>query len=146
MDSRKQYLWNFTSIFVYFGLVVLVGYIMKECGYNIREISNRDLIILTLASYRLTRIVVFEKIFKYARDFIRSNNKFYFFSTLQFIVTCPWCAGVWMVLVMIAFFYLIPYGDLLAYALAIAGMASFIVQTVNYMGLKIDEHQKNFQK
>jgi hypothetical protein len=147
MDSRKQYLWNFTSIFFYFGLVVLVGYIMNESGHNIREISTRDLIVLTLASYRLTRIVVFEKIFKYARDFIRSNNKFYFFSTLQFIVTCPWCAGVWMVLVMVVFFYLIPYGDLLAYILAIAGMASFIVQTVNFIGLHLEEKQKtNLQK
>jgi hypothetical protein len=147
MDNRKQNLWNFLSVFFYFGLVVLVGYIMQENGYNIRNISTRDLIVLMLASYRLTRIVVFEKIFKYARDFIRDNGRFYFFSTLQFIVTCPWCAGVWMVLIMIVFFYLIPYGDLLAYALAIAGAASFFVQAVNLMGLHLEEKQGGkFQK
>jgi hypothetical protein len=141
MDNHKHNLWNFSSLFFFFGLIVLVGFIMKENGYNIREISTRELIILMLASYRLTRIVVFEKIFKFARDFIRNNNKYYFFSTIQFIVTCPWCAGVWMVLMMVIFFYLIPYGDLLAYALAIAGVASFFVQTVNLMGLHLEDKQ-----
>jgi hypothetical protein len=142
MENRKQNLLNFSSIFIFFGLIVLVGYVLDLYGYNIRNITTRDFIILTLASYRLIRIVVFEKIFKYARDFIKSNNKYYFFSTLQFIVTCPWCAGVWLVLIMIVFFYLIPYGDLLAYALAIAGVASFIVNTINLIGLHLDEKQE----
>lgn len=139
MNYPKQNVWNFSSIFLYFGFIVLVGYILKDGGYNIREISTRDLIILILASFRLTRIVVFEKIFKFPRDFIKNNNKYYFFSTLQFIVTCPWCAGVWTVLIMIVFFYLIPFGDLLAYALAMAGVASFIVQATNYIGLHLEK-------
>jgi hypothetical protein len=146
MQYPKQNLWNFSSIFIYFGFIILVGYIMKLHGLNIREIATRDLIILMLASYRLTRIVVFEKIFKFGRDFIRTHNRLYFFSTIQFIVTCPWCAGVWMVLIMIIFFFLVPFGDLLAYALAIAGVASFFVQTANLMGLHIEHKQEEKTK
>ncbi len=142
MENRIQHFWNFTSIFFYFGLIILVGTIMHANGFTITEITTRDLIILILASYRLTRIVVFEKIFKFARDFIRNYNRYYFFSTIQFVITCPWCAGVWMALIAIVFFYLIPYGDLLIYALAIAGLASFIVQASNLMGLHLEEKQE----
>jgi hypothetical protein len=141
MDKGRQNFLNFTSIFFYFGLIVLVGFLMRENGYNIWDIPTRDLIILSLASFRLTRMIVFEKIFKFGRDLIRSNNKYSFFSTLLFIVTCPWCAGVWMVLVMIVFFFLVPYGQLLVYALAIAGIASFIVQLSNLIGLHLEEKQ-----
>jgi hypothetical protein len=141
MNTFNQNFWNFTSIFFYFGFIVLVGYTLQANGYDIREISTRDLIILILATYRLTRIVVFEKIFKFARDFIKNNSRYYFFSTIQFIVTCPWCTGVWMVMVIIVFFYLIPFGYLLAYALAVAGVASFIVQAANLMGLQLEEKQ-----
>lgn len=141
MENGRQHFLNFLSVFFYFGLIVLVGFIMKANGYYIGDISARDLIILSLASYRLTRMVVFEKIFKFVRDLIRGNSKYYFFSTLQFIVTCPWCAGVWTVLVMVVFFYLVPYGNLLAYALAIAGVASFLVQLSNFIGLHLEEKQ-----
>ncbi len=141
MNNQKQNFLNFLSIFIFFGLIMLVGYIMKENGHNIRKISTQDLILVILASYRITRIVVFEKIFKFARDLIKNQNRYYFFSTLEFIVTCPWCAGVWVVLITLIFFYLIPFGDLLVYALAIAGVASFIVQTVNLIGLHLEQKQ-----
>jgi hypothetical protein len=115
---------------------------MHAKGINITEITTRDLIILILASYRLTRIVVFEKIFKFFRDFIKNYNRYYFFSTILFIITCPWCAGVWMALVTIVFFYLVPFGNLLIYAIAIAGVASFIVQGSNLMGLHLEAKQE----
>ncbi len=141
MDSNQQNFWNFSSLFFYLGLIVLAGFMMQANGTEIRDVTTKDLIIVILATYRLTRLVVFEKIFKFVRDLIKNNNRYALFNTLQFIVTCPWCTGVWMALVVFVFFYLIPYGDLLVYALAIAGIASFLVQAANLVGLHLEEKQ-----
>ena len=62
-NERKHQAWNFWSAFVFFGLVVLVGYLLQLKGVEIEEITLKEAIVIILASYRMTRILVFEKIF-----------------------------------------------------------------------------------
>ncbi len=99
MINSKQNAWNFASLFVYFILLVLVGYLLEREKIDITSLTFRDLAFITLATYRLTRIVVFEKIFKFCRDFVRARQDYKVFNTIRYIITCPWCAGVWMALV-----------------------------------------------
>lgn len=141
MDNTKQNAWNFASIFVYIALLILVGYIMEKRGYEITNITIKDLIIVALASFRMTRILVFEKILKFIRDFTKSKQNLYILNTVRYIVTCPWCAGVWVTLFIVVLYFLVPYGIFLVYILALSGVASFIVLMANFIGLKIEEKQ-----
>ncbi len=141
MKNSRQNACNFISLFFYFSLLAFVGYLLHLRGFNIRDVSIKELIIITLASYRLTRIMVFEKIFKFFRDFVKSRPDYYVFNTIKFIITCPWCMGVWATLLAVVFFFLIPFGDLLVYILAMAGVASIIVTVSNLMVLKNKEMQ-----
>ena len=143
MDGTRQNAWNFTSLFVYLALVILVGYILEKNGHSIRNIGLKDLIIITLASYRMTRILVFEKILKFFRDFVKSKQNYYVLNTIRFIITCPWCAGVWITLVIVVLYFLVPYGVFLVYILALSGIASFLVLLANLVGLKIEEKQSD---
>jgi hypothetical protein len=146
MNNTKENAWNFTSLFLFFALVAVTGYFLEAGNIDIRDISTTDLIILILAVYRVTRVVVFEKIFKYFRDFVKANNRVYFMLTLQSIITCPWCAGVWIALVMTVFFFLVPYGVLLVYIMAISGVASFLVMASNYLGLSVYDKEDKRNK
>ncbi|MFP4288094.1 MAG: DUF1360 domain-containing protein [Bacteroidota bacterium] len=146
MSTSKENAWNFTSLFLFFGLVLLTGYGMEMNDLDIREITLTDLIILMLAVYRVTRVVVFEKIFKFFRDFVKNNSGSYVMRTLCSIITCPWCAGVWISLVMVIFFYFIPFGQLLVYIMAISGVASFLVLLSNSLNLDIKKKQKDNRK
>ncbi len=146
MNNTRENAWNFASLFLFFALVAVTGYFMKAGNIDIIDITTTDLIILTLAIYRVTRVVVFEKIFKYFRDFVKANNRAYFMRTLCYIITCPWCASVWITLVMVVFFFLIPYGVLLVYLMAISGVASFLVMLSNYLGLSVYEKEKKKNK
>jgi hypothetical protein len=146
MNNTRENAWNFASLFLFFALAALTGYFMKAGNIDIRDISTTELIILTLAIYRVTRVVVFEKIFKYFRDFVKANNRVYFMRTLCFIITCPWCAGVWIALIMVVFYYFIPYGVLLVYIMALSGVASFLVMLSNYLGLGVYEKEKKRNK
>ena len=147
MEKPKQNAWNFTSLFVYFILLVTVGFILERKGIDITKTSIKDLVFIILASYRLTRIVVFEKIFKFFRDFVKSQEKYAVLTTLKFIITCPWCMGVWMSLIAVLLFFVVPYGKIVVYILAISGGASFIIMLANYLVLTVDEkHSKKHSR
>jgi hypothetical protein len=139
--SSQQKFWNFLATLVYIVFVVLLGYALKQKGVDIKQIRIWEVFVLALAAYRLTRILVFDKIFKFFRDFFRSKSKLYVFYVVKEILGCPWCAGIWVALVIVTIYFLVPYGNLFIYLLAIAGIASFFVIFVNYFGLSVEEKQ-----
>jgi len=139
--SAQQKFWNFLATIVYIVFVVLLGYSLKQKGIQIEQIRIWEVFLLALATYRLTRILVFDKIFKFFRDFVRAKSQLQVFYVVKEILGCPWCAGVWVALVILAIYFLVPYGNLFIYLLAIAGIASFFVIFVNFFGLSVEEKQ-----
>ena len=139
--SNQQKFWNFLATIIYIGLIILLGYGLKRKGIQIENIRIWEVFLLALATYRVTRILVFDKIFKFFRDFIRSKSQLYVFYVVKEIIGCPWCAGVWVALFNATIYFLVPYGNLFVYLLAIAGIASFFVIFVNYFGLSVEEKQ-----
>ncbi|HER07482.1 MAG TPA: DUF1360 domain-containing protein [Bacteroides sp.] len=142
MNERKHQAWNFWSAFVFFGLVALVGFLLRKKDIDIREISFKEALVILLASFRMTRILVFEKIFKYLRELVREKQEYYLVGTISSILTCPWCMGVWATLAVIAFYYLVPFGDLLTYVLALAGIVSLIILLSNLLQMWTDNRQR----
>lgn len=144
-DSEKptgvQKFWNFMATIFYIILTVLLGYGLKRKGIEIEQIRIWEVFVLALATYRLTRILVFDKIFKFFRDFIRANARLQAIYVIKEILGCPWCAGVWVALFNVVIYFLVPFGNLFIYLLAIAGIASFFVIFVNYFGLSVEEKQ-----
>jgi hypothetical protein len=106
----------------------------------------KEATVIVLASYRMTRILVFEKIFKYFRDVLKRREDLYLIGTLSSIITCPWCAGVWVTLVIIVFYYLVPFGTVLVYVLALAGVASMVILISNLLHMWTDRKQRIHQR
>ena len=142
MNERKHQAWNFWSAFVFFGLVVLVGFLLEKKGMDIEDITLKQAIVIILASYRMTRILVFEKIFKYFRDALKKREDLYVIGTLSSIITCPWCAGVWVTMIIIVFYFLVPYGILMVYVLAMAGIASILILYSNMLHMRTERKQR----
>lgn len=146
MNERKHQAWNFWSVFVFFGAVYLVGILLKKKGIHIEEINFKEAAVIILASYRMTRILVFEKIFKYFRNVLKNNENLYVIGTVHSMVTCPWCAGVWVTLIIVVFYYLVPHGILLVYVLALAGLASMVILISNLLHMYTEGQQRIHQK
>lgn len=144
MENTNQNAWNFASLFVYFVLLIIVAALIESKGVDVSDVKTRDVIIMMLATYRLTRIVVFEKIFKFFRDFVKARTKHPLLTTLRFIITCPWCMGVWMALIVVLLFFVMPYGKIIVYIMGIAGVASFFIMLANYLVLEV--HELQFRK
>ena len=146
LNERKHQAWNFWSAFVFLSAVFLVGYLLKKKGVDIEAMTFKQALVLILASYRMTRIIVFEKIFKYFRNVLKKRENYYVIGTIHSMITCPWCAGVWVTLVIVALYFLVPYGILLVYVLALAGVASMVILVSNLLHMYTERRQRIHQK
>jgi len=146
LNERKHQAWNFWSAFVFFGAVLLVGHFLNRAEIDIRDLTMKEALLVILATYRMTRILVFEKILKHFRDALKRRENLYVIGTIHSMVTCPWCAGVWVTLTIIVFFFLVPYGALLVYVLALAGLASMVILISNLLHMYTERRQRIHQK
>ena len=104
-----------------------------------------EILILGLACFRLTRLLVYDRITAFIRNLFleemeevdQSGQKELsvpkkglikgFFGEL---LSCYWCTGVWSAIVVCAFYYLIPfYSEPVILVLAVAGIGA-IIETI----------------
>ena len=146
MKERAHNAWNFSSVFFFFALLAGAGYLFSKAGIDIRDITFKESVVIILAIYRLTRIVVFEQIFRFLRNSLKRRKDLYLIGTIHDIVTCPWCSGVWVSLIILVFYYLVPYGDLMTYVLALAGVASLLILFSNLIHMWTENKQRIHRK
>jgi hypothetical protein len=140
-QSNTERIWNMVSMIVFIFLLIGAGFLMQERETGITRISAFDLLVISIATYRMTRLVVYDRIFKLFRDIFKSFKGTGLGDSLRTIVTCPWCAGVWIALFNVVIFLLVPFGQLFIYVMAIAGVATFFQIGVNILALRAEEKQ-----
>jgi hypothetical protein len=145
-QTNTERIWNMVSMFVYIILLIGVGFLMQDRETGISELTAFDLLIISIATYRMTRLVVYDRIFKLFRDIFKSFKGTGLGDSLRTIVTCPWCAGVWIALFNVVIFLLVPFGQLFIHVMAIAGVATFLQIGVNILALKAEEKQMDVRE
>ncbi|MCA0983782.1 DUF1360 domain-containing protein [Halobacillus yeomjeoni] len=96
-----------------------------------------ELLILGLASFRFTRLIVKDLIMEWLRKpFIKTkvelNDKGEQEQWLEPTgwigegLSCHWCVGVWSAGIMIFLYIFVPFGSLLVLLLAVAGLQSLL--------------------
>lgn len=110
-----------------------------------------DFLLLSLASFRLTRLIVYDKITAFLRepffDEVEEKNEkgeveIYIIPKksglrgwIGELLSCYWCTGIWVATFIVAIVYFFPYwSSPIIAVLAVAGLASLIetiVQRLN---------------
>jgi hypothetical protein len=107
-----------------------------------------DLVILILASFRLTRLIVFDEITSFIRKpFLtvtyQENEAGQLVEQIEFkgkglrywfgmLLSCHWCVGIWSTLGVVMFYMYFPQFFPVILILAIAGAAAFIQSKAEY--------------
>lgn len=146
-----QYFWNLVFL-AFFGCLVFLATIVLESeaikSYDALTIT--DYVLMTLAAFRLTRLVVYDKIFAFFRDqfYDVSETKGKLFlvkpetgprRTLADLTSCPWCIGIWMA-AMVSFFYLLtPYAFFPVLLLALSAVATSLQLLANLVGWRAEQ-------
>jgi hypothetical protein len=111
------------------------------------ELTWMDYIMLILASYRLTHLIVFDKITEFIRNPFMKKKKIVHDngeeevkkvpkSMFGYLLNCYWCAGIWSA-ILIGFSYLLfpSITKVVVFILSIAG-AQAILETFVGVGTK----------
>ena len=147
-----QYFWNVVFM-VFFAVLVTMGVIIldTEADIAVRELTTLDVLLITLASFRLTRLFVYDVMTKFFREQfydakVTKAGKVTLYKpargprrTLADLMTCPWCFGVWAS-AMVTFFYLLtPLAYVPVFILAVSAAATFLQNISRLVASKIEE-------
>ncbi len=151
MRITDQYFWNVVFLLFFLALVFMAGVILESEAYKTYDnLTFLDFMLITLASFRVIRMVVYDKIFAFFREQFYDATEYKGDivlvkpergprRTLADLLSCPWCFGVWST-AMVAFFYLLtPYAFFPVLFLALASLASFLQLLSNLVGWKAEQ-------
>ena len=153
-----QYFWNFVFGLFFVGLVAMSSIILEtEARKSFSELTVLELVILTLATYRFTRLFVNDIITKFFReqfwDTKESRGQVHLVKppggprrTLADLMACPWCFGIWAAATVLFFYLFTPYADLPVYILALGGAATWIHQLAALIGWKAQQIKEQVER
>ena len=154
MRITDQYFWNFVFT-VFFLILIVMGAIILETESRVRfaDLSTMDFILMTLATWRLTRLMFYDTVTKFVReqfwDVVKVGKSYSLEKpptgprrTIADLLSCPWCFGVWAAAIIIFFYLITPYAVYPILLLAVSAVASFLQILSNLVGHKA-EYLKN---
>ncbi len=150
MRITDQYFWNVVFLLFFLVLIFLASVVLEsEAIKSYEALTLIDLLLITLASFRVIRMVVYDKIFAFFReqfyDAVEEKGRVVLVKpesgprrTLADLLSCPWCFGVWAS-AMVTFFYLLtPYSFFPVLFLALSAVASLLQILANLIGWKAE--------
>ena len=102
-----QYFWNLVFTLFFLVLVTMGAIILEtESRVALTELTLTDYVLITLASWRMVRLFVYDAITKFFReqfwDVVKVGKGYTLEKpkagprrTLADLLSCPWCFGVW---------------------------------------------------
>jgi len=141
-----QYFWS-VVFGVFFLVLITMGAIIldSEARLPLAEYALFDFVLVTLATWRLTRLFVYDEITRFVReqffDVVKAGKKHELARpkagprrVLAELISCPWCVSVWMGACVIFVYSLTAYAYYPVLILAISAAASWLQLTSNLIG------------
>ncbi len=94
------------------------------------EISLFDFVLISIATFRLIHLVVYDSITNFIRDFFGEFEKGPA-KSISNLIHCPWCTGIWAAFIIIFFYFLTSFAWYPILIIAVAGIGTFIQITAN---------------
>lgn len=153
-----QYFWNVVFLLFYLGLLTMGLIILESEAYkSYTNLTFLDLALITLASFRFTRLFVYDGMTKFFREqfwdakVVRTKVTLVKPTvgprrTLADLMSCPWCFGVWATTSVVFFYLLTPLSYLPVLILAISGIVSVLQVFANMIGWKAEQLKKETER
>lgn len=98
------------------------------------DVPVRDLMLISLAVFRLVRLFTYDIITQFIRDWFVGARLNSFGHTLGALLNCPWCTGLWFSFIVVFFYFATPYFWPILIILALAAVASLLQVLSNWVG------------
>ncbi len=162
-QKEDQNVWNFFFSLFFVGALVFCLYVLYSVhGQFPSSITFLDVALLSFAAFRITRLVVYDKITRFFREWFVSKKEVEengvvwvelmplpsgFRRTLHDLLQCPWCVGLWAGLIASFCYFIFAWAWFVILFLAVSGLGSLLQLFANYIGwygenLKLDANKK----
>lgn len=153
-----QYFWNFVFLLFFMGFVVMGMIILNtESRINPEDLTLLDVTLITLASFRLIRLVVYDAITKFFREqfWDTKETKMGLMlekpavgprRTLADLLSCPWCIGIWAGATVTFFYLWTPYSYFPVLFLAVSSVATTLQLLANMIGWQADKLKQESER
>ena len=128
MEAKR---WHIVTMLIFAALAAFSFWILCRAGVSGFSLTWFELVVLALAVFRLTYLVVYDSIMDFFRDLFKDSEGLK--ASMHELVTCPWCTGVWMALLVLFFFFLHPASFYFILIAAVAGSATGISGLVRFI-------------
>jgi hypothetical protein len=148
-----QNFWNFWLLVLSAVILVAEIWVLDTYGTLPTSIGLFDALLITLATFRLTRLFVYDAIMQFVRDWflkrevsitdtdITINRSKYpdgLHRALSDLFSCPWCMGLQVGMLVVFFYYLTPYTWIVILMFALSGLATFFQLLANMVGWRAE--------
>ncbi len=148
-----QNFWNFWLLV--FSVILLVAelWALAEFGTLPTSVGLFDAALIALASFRLTRLFVYDSIMYFVRDWFLKRTVVYtadevvihrqkypsgFRRAMSDLFSCPWCMGLQVAMVVVFFYYLTSFAWIVIFMFAVGGIATFVQLAANAVGWRAE--------
>lgn len=153
-----QYFWNFVFVLFFLAFVVMGMIILNtESRISPEGLTFFDITLITLATFRVIRLVVYDAITKFFREQfwdVKETKMGLMLEkpvagprrTLADLMSCPWCIGIWAAAT-ITFFYLwTPYSFFPVLFLAVSAVATTLQLLANMIGWQSEKLKQESER
>lgn len=127
-NSEDQ--WNVVFIFIFILFSVVLCTYLFQLGIFPRTLHTLDLFFLIFGTYRLIRLVTYDKITDFAREYFKESATS-LGKVIYSLLICYWCTGMWFALILVAFYFLSPWWWVFLLILSISWLASLVQNVTN---------------
>ena len=119
---------------------------MKEVrGGFLVEVSPFDAIMMMFATFRITRLVVYDRITLWFRELF-VDRKSGFMTVIADLLQCPWCIGIWAALAVVFAYFVFTWAWSVIFFLALAGAGSLLQVIANAIGWRAEHLKKTTEQ
>ncbi len=145
MNTRYTFaykFWNFLFSAFFVAVLALAIFQMREIrGGFLVSVPPFDAILMTFATFRITRLVVYDRITLWFREFF-VDSKGPFMTVVADLLQCPWCIGVWAALAVVFSYFVFDWAWSVIFFLALAGAGSLLQVIANAIGWRAESLKK----
>jgi len=138
IDIKKdQHWWHFITATIFGLLTALLLVLLNKAGKNPSSVPVFDFVMLTLATFRVTRLFVHDLVLDFVRDFF-ANSTHGLGLTMRDLLDCPWCTGAWVSLGVGYVYFLLPIAWPILFIMAIAGFGTLLTILASLMMVSLN--------
>lgn len=145
MEKRIDW-WNIFFTLFFIAFVYAAFLVVERTGVTPQSVSMWDAFLMMLATFRLTRLVVYDAITRWFRNFFADAKEYTFLGSIKTLINCPWCIGLWFAVIVAAAYFTTPFAWFFIFILALGGAATVVQLTANMLGWNAEYRKRKVLK